>query len=191
MKMNRKGPWSSYPPGIMPSERIQRRIDRLLDEAEAAADAQDWELVRRKTAEVLGLDPENDDAPALARAAENVPGVTGSVEPAMRTAEPPKAEPQVERRLPNSFVDGRYEVTDFLGEGGRKQVYLAHDTRLDRDVAFAVIKTEGLDATGRQRIQREAQAMGRLSGHPHIVTIHDVGAWRRIRAVMRGLPYRL
>src|SRR5207245_3059869 len=39
-------------------------------------------------------------------------------------------------------------VKRFRGEGGRKRVYLAHDTRLDRDVAFAVIKTEGLDEAG-------------------------------------------
>ena len=38
-------------------------------------------------------------------------------------------------------------VTTFLGEGGKKKVYLAHDTLLDRDVAFALIKTEGLDET--------------------------------------------
>ena len=63
----------------------------------------------------------------------------------------------------------------FLGEGGRKRVYLAHDTRLDRDVAFAVIKTEGLDEAGLSRVRREAQAMGRLGDHPHIVNIHDIG----------------
>src|SRR6266566_433874 len=45
----------------------------------------------------------------------------------------------------------------------------------DRDVAFALIKTEGLDLTGRQRIQREAQAMGRLGSHPHIVSVFDLG----------------
>ena len=28
---------------------------------------------------------------------------------------------------------------DFLGEGGKKKVYLAHDTLLDREVAFALI----------------------------------------------------
>nr|MDP9238029.1 serine/threonine-protein kinase [Chloroflexota bacterium] len=63
----------------------------------------------------------------------------------------------------------------FLGEGATKRVYLAHDTRLDRDVAFALIKTDGLDADGIVRVRREAQAMGRLGDHPHIVTIFDSG----------------
>ena len=63
----------------------------------------------------------------------------------------------------------------FLGEGGKKKVYLAHDELLDRDVAFALIKTEGLDEVSRTRISREAQAMGRLGSHPHIVTVFDLG----------------
>jgi predicted ATPase/class 3 adenylate cyclase len=54
-------------------------------------------------------------------------------------------------------------------------VYLAHDSKLDRDVAFALIKTEGLDADGIVRVRREAQAMGRLGDHAHIVTIFDTG----------------
>ena len=54
----------------MPSERIQRRIDRLLDDAETAADQQDWPTVERLADEVLGLDAENEDAPALLAAAE-------------------------------------------------------------------------------------------------------------------------
>ena len=76
---------------------------------------------------------------------------------------------------PSSFANGRYQVKQFLGEGGKKRVYLAQDTLLDRDVAFALIKTEGLDDAGRSRIQREAQAMGRLGSHPHIVTVFDLG----------------
>ena len=32
---------------FMPSERIQRRIDRLLDEAEQAVAAQDWALAKK------------------------------------------------------------------------------------------------------------------------------------------------
>ena len=76
---------------------------------------------------------------------------------------------------PSSFADGRYQVERFLGEGGKKKVYLAHDSTLDREVAFALIKTDGLDETSRARIQREAQAMGRLGSHPHIVTVFDLG----------------
>ena len=41
-------------------------------------------------------------------------------------------------------------------------MFLAYDALLDWDVAFALIKTEGLDEVGRERITREAQAMGRL-----------------------------
>ncbi len=76
---------------------------------------------------------------------------------------------------PTSFANGRYLVKDFLGEGGKKRVYRAHDSVLDRDVALAVIKTEGLDPTSRVRITREAQAMGRLGDHPHVLSIHDLG----------------
>jgi tetratricopeptide (TPR) repeat protein len=76
---------------------------------------------------------------------------------------------------PTSFTNGRYQVKKKLGEGGKKKVYLAHDTRLDRDVAIYLIKTEKLDETGRTRILREAQAMARLGDHPNIASIHDYG----------------
>jgi tetratricopeptide (TPR) repeat protein len=84
--------------------------------------------------------------------------------------------------MPTSFVNGRYKVKKFLGEGGKKKVYLAHDTVLDRDVAFALIKTEKLDAANRARITREAQAMGRLGDHPNIVSIYEMGE-------EKGQPY--
>jgi len=77
--------------------------------------------------------------------------------------------------IPASFVNGRYQVKKFLGEGGKKKVYLVHDTLLDRDVAFALIKTEKLDDATRARVSREARAMGRLGDHPNIVAIYDMG----------------
>jgi class 3 adenylate cyclase len=83
--------------------------------------------------------------------------------------------PKMPPPLPAAFAGGRYAVRRFLGEGAKKRVYLAHDTRLDRDVAFALIKTDGLDADGLVRVRREAQAMGRLGDHAHIVTIFDTG----------------
>ena len=79
---------------------------------------------------------------------------------------------------PESFVDGRYKVVRIIGEGSSKTVYLAHDNKIDRDIAFALIKTAGLDASGRERISREARAMGRLGDNPYIVAIYDVGEER-------------
>jgi archaellum biogenesis ATPase FlaH len=85
-----------------------------------------------------------------------------------RTKKPSAAEPTY-------FADGRYQVNKFLGEGGKKKVYLAHDTLLDRDVAFALIKTENLNDAARERINREGRAMGRLGDHPNIGTVYDIG----------------
>ncbi|MCH8224285.1 MAG: serine/threonine protein kinase, partial [Chloroflexi bacterium] len=76
---------------------------------------------------------------------------------------------------PTSFANGRYQVKEFLGEGGKKKVYSAHDSVLDRDVALAVIKAEGLDDASRARVTREARAMGRLGDHPNVLPIHDLG----------------
>jgi eukaryotic-like serine/threonine-protein kinase len=73
------------------------------------------------------------------------------------------------------FANGRYAIVSSLGEGGRKRVYRARDTRLERDVAFALISTEGLDAVGRERLRREARAMARLGDHPNVVTVFDIG----------------
>jgi class 3 adenylate cyclase len=72
---------------------------------------------------------------------------------------------------PGSLASGRYELKRFLGEGAKKRVHLARDTRLDRDVAIAFVKSEGLDLA---RVRREAEAMGRLGDHANIVTVHDV-----------------
>src|SRR5207245_5713786 len=46
---------------------------------------------------------------------------------------------------------------------------------LEREVALALIKAEGLDAIGRARVLREAQAMGRLGSNPNIVAVFDLG----------------
>ena len=77
--------------------------------------------------------------------------------------------------VPESFDGGRYQVSRFLGEGGRKRVYQAYDRALDREVALATVKTEGFDEGSLERVRREAQAMGRLGDHPHIVTVYDIG----------------
>ena len=76
---------------------------------------------------------------------------------------------------PTSIANARYEVKRCLGEGGKKLVYLAHDSLLDRDVAFVLIQTEGLDGASRTPFTGEAQAMRRLEYHPYIVTVFGLG----------------
>ena len=82
---------------------------------------------------------------------------------------------------PATFAGGRYRVRRLLGEGSTQRVYLVHDTRFDRAVAFALLKTEALDEDARARVRREARATGCLGDHPHIVRVHDVGE--------EGAPY--
>jgi tetratricopeptide (TPR) repeat protein len=156
----------------MASERIQRQIERLLDEADGASAVGDWETVRARARAALNFDPGNVDATAYLEAAARASGSPVSSEGAGAAVAPA---PAAAAEQPAAFADGRYAVRRFLGEGGKKKVYLAHDSLLDRDVAFALIKTEGLDDVGRERVTREAQAMGRLGAHPHIVSIFDLG----------------
>jgi len=160
----------------MTTDRIQRRVEQLLDQADEAVTKLDWAVVRDRAQAVLTIDPENADAKSYMEIAERGLGAAGS-HPDVKRADSPSevALSQPPTSHPTSFANGRYQVRKFLGEGGKKKVYLAHDTVLDRDVAFALIKTEKLDETARTRIKREAQAMGKLGDHPNIVSIYDMG----------------
>ena len=70
---------------------------------------------------------------------------------------------------------GPYEVIAPLGAGGMGEVYLAKDTRLEREVAIKILP-EGFaaDEQRRLRFEREAKAISSLN-HPHICTLYDVG----------------
>ena len=96
-------------------------------------------------------------------------------EPGVRAGPEGLAPPEHDGDLPDALGSGRYRVESFLGRGGRKRVYLARDTSEDRDVAVAVFDTEGVEATVLARARREAQAMGKLGDHPHIVSVYDTG----------------
>jgi class 3 adenylate cyclase/tetratricopeptide (TPR) repeat protein len=87
----------------------------------------------------------------------------------------PQARPDRPEDLPETLGGGRYAVERFLGEGGRKRVYLARDLQGDREVAVAVFAVEGMDEALRARARREAQAMRRLGDHPHVVSVYDSG----------------
>lgn len=67
---------------------------------------------------------------------------------------------------------GAYQITARLGHGGMGVVYLARDTRLDRDVAIKVVDpVQTRSEVYRERLRREARAAAKLS-HPGIATVH-------------------
>ncbi|HEY3193160.1 MAG TPA: protein kinase, partial [Solirubrobacterales bacterium] len=72
-------------------------------------------------------------------------------------------------------IAGRYRVRRFLGQGGRKRVYLTDDTATGAEVAVALYDTAGVGAAIQARARREADAMHKLGDHPHVVTVLDTG----------------
>ena len=54
----------------MASERFQRRIDRIPDQIEDAADRRDWAAVQQSALDLLVFDPENEDARNFLAAAQ-------------------------------------------------------------------------------------------------------------------------
>ena len=93
------------------------------------------------------------------------------------SAEPAVAEPRPEA-LPAevpSEIAGRYRVRRFLGQGGRKRVYLSDDTATGTEVAVALFDTEGVGASIQARARREAEAMRKLGDHPQVVPVLDTG----------------
>ena len=68
----------------------------------------------------------------------------------------------------------KYRLGPLLGAGGMGEVYLAHDTSLNRDVAIKFIAADRLgDPDARRRLIREAQAAAALD-HPSICAVHEV-----------------
>ncbi|MCV2357747.1 HDOD domain-containing protein [Paucibacter sp. TC2R-5] len=72
---------------------------------------------------------------------------------------------------PNLPDLGRFHLLKKLGEGAQATVWLAHDPRLDRDVALKVLRP-GADPLSVDEWLHEARAVSRLT-HPHIVPVFE------------------
>lgn len=68
-----------------------------------------------------------------------------------------------------------YALVARLGSGGFATVWLAEQGRLGRRVAVKVLGETLDDSERERRFLAECRAIGRLSGHPAVVTVHDAG----------------
>ncbi|MDQ6751607.1 MAG: protein kinase [Actinomycetota bacterium] len=76
----------------------------------------------------------------------------------------------------NVSLPDRYRVTSHIANGGMAGVWAAEDSVLGRCVAVKLLASHyAEDSAAVERFQREARAAASLSGHPHVVTIYDVG----------------
>jgi Protein kinase domain len=70
---------------------------------------------------------------------------------------------------------GQYELVSLLGSGGMGHVFLARDTRLQRNVALKLLRAPaGEDGSAAGRFLREARAVASLE-HPNICTLYEAG----------------
>ena len=73
------------------------------------------------------------------------------------------------------LLGGRYEVAELLGRGGMAEVHRGYDTRLGRQVAIKMLRSElARDNTFLVRFRREAQSAAGLN-HASIVAVYDHG----------------
>jgi tRNA A-37 threonylcarbamoyl transferase component Bud32 len=75
----------------------------------------------------------------------------------------------------DAVLTDRYRIERQLGQGGMATVYLAHDLKLDREVALKVLRPELGAVLGTERFLAEVKITARLD-HPHILTLIDSGS---------------
>ncbi|MCW3022235.1 MAG: serine/threonine protein kinase, partial [Conexibacter sp.] len=70
----------------------------------------------------------------------------------------------------------RYRVVRHIANGGMATVWAAQDALLERLVAVKTLAPGyAADPSARRRFTREARAAARVSDHPNVVTIFDIG----------------
>jgi ATP/maltotriose-dependent transcriptional regulator MalT len=92
----------------------------------------------------------------------------------MASSDPLPTQGDVHAGVPAELAAAGFEDPEEIGRGGFGVVYRCSQPELDRVVAVKVL-TADLEPDNLERFVREQVAMGKLSGHPNIVTIFQVG----------------
>jgi tRNA A-37 threonylcarbamoyl transferase component Bud32 len=145
-----------------PEERLLAVAGRVADgaaEPALAVSISEWDALR---------DSATEDVARTLRALEE----TARVAEAYRTLTREAPHRPRAGRTPPLGRWGHLVLVEKAGEGATAEVYRAHDTRLDHDVALKLFKRTRLTDTERQTILEEGRRHARVK-HGNIATIHD------------------
>ncbi len=151
---------------------LWKRVDALLDQAMAQPPEVREQFVIEATEDDAELRAE---VLSLLKAQAQAEGFMERS--AMRVAAEALAQ---ESNLTTSFsLAGKqlanYKIERLFGAGGMGEVYLAHDSKLNRKVALKILPWHFVaDSERAARFQREARALSALN-HPNLVTIYEFG----------------
>ena len=154
------GPDNLLPPNW---KELAPLVDRILDEPGESRDAlldeiSDGDAARREELSKIVAECERD-SPLLDRpAVESYAGLFSDADEATLTG----------------VLGDRYRIEREAGRGGMARVFLARDTKHDRDVAVKVIREELAASLGSGRFLQEIAIAARLR-HPNIVPMYDSG----------------
>src|SRR5450755_2255385 len=88
--------------------------------------------------------------------------------------------------IPGTIL-GQYEIRSPLGAGGMGEVYRAHDTRLDREVAIKVLpETLTADPDRLRRFEEEAWTAAALN-HPNILAVYQMATHQGVSYMVSEL----
>lgn len=96
--------------------------------------------------------------------------------------DPSATQPDLYADCATELAEAGFDCVQQIGHGGFGVVYRCREPALGRTIAIKVLSA-GLDRDNRERFMREEYVMGVLSGHPHIMTVLQVGV------TSRGRPY--
>ena len=146
----------------------------------------DWQRVREIFDDAVGQAPE--DRPEFVRKAcgddDQLRAEVESLIDSLDSAENFLETPAVVQVAENTFDDEQrlsrgemllhYEIRELIGSGGMGEVYLARDTRLNRNVSIKLLRPSFLpDVHANRRLLREARAAALLE-HPNICHIYEI-----------------
>ena len=102
--------------------------------------------------------------------------------PSVETPATPSGSSVDGRFAVGSVFAGRYRILGALGRGGMGEVYRAHDSKLDQEVALKFLPESARDPAQLERFRTEVRVARQVS-HPNVCRVYDMGEVDGVRFI--------